>query len=253
MRFGIRASARNFQGLVWLDYGEIDRAITALEESIRLTTQGNPIYNIWYGAILCQAYGALGAIDLGMQVYRAHRVANKDVPNAPSQTGTLISYALFEIASGQLDRAAATLADCVPNAPPWEAMLLFAKIRLALAQANYTEGITLADSALEFMRQYKLGQYLSEVLYLKGMCLLLQGNLQVSRITLEQARTAAKDLGSRRLLWQIIANLAELEPDRAQADSLKAEALEIVDYIANHITRPNLRESFLGFVALGGM
>jgi hypothetical protein len=144
-----RASARNFQGVIWLDYGEIDRALAALEESVNLAAQGNLVYEIWYRAILCQAYAELGAADLGMDLYRAHRVSNADVPRTPARTGTLISYALFELASNQLDTAAATLADCLPDAPPWECSLLLAKCRLALARADYTAGIAFADSALE--------------------------------------------------------------------------------------------------------
>ncbi len=244
-----QASARNFQGLVWLDYGEIDLAMAALEESIRLTTQGNPIYNIWYGATLCQAYARLGATDISMDVYKAHRVANKDVPIAPSRTATLISYALFEIESNQLDAAAVTLADCIPNALPWESMFRLAKSRLALARGDYTTGIAIANSAIELTHQNKLDQYLPEALFLKGKCLLLQGSLGEAKIILEQACSEAKKLGSRLLLWQIIASLAELESDQALAPGLKTEAREIVDYIANHITRPDLRESFLRYAA----
>ena len=111
-----QASARNFQGLIWLDHGEIDQGLEALEDSIRLAAQGHPVYEIWYGAMLCRVYGELGAAEIGLDWYRAHRVANRDVPQTPSRTGTLISYALFELASGQLDTAATTLADCIPDA-----------------------------------------------------------------------------------------------------------------------------------------
>ncbi len=79
-----QASARNFQGVIWLDYGEIDRALAALEESVQLAAQGNLVYEIWYRAILCQAYAELGATDTVMDMYRTHRVANNDVPRTPA-------------------------------------------------------------------------------------------------------------------------------------------------------------------------
>ena len=248
-----RASARNFQGVIWLDYGEIDRALAALEESVNLAAQGNLVYEIWYRAILCQAYAELGATDMGMDLYRAYRVSNDDVPHTPARTGTLISYALFELASNQLDTAAATLAECLPNEPPWECLLLLAKCRLALARSDVSAGIALAESALELAQGCKLGHYLPEALFLKGEILFLQGDLQAAKLTLEQARTAAGNLGSRRLLWQIIATLAELESDKELSLGLIAEAREIVGYIANHITREELRESFLRLAALGGV
>jgi tetratricopeptide (TPR) repeat protein len=248
-----RASACNFQGVIWLDYGEIDRALAALEESVHLAAQGNLVYEIWYRAILCQAYAELGATDTGMDLYRAYRVSNDDVPHTPARTGTLISYALFELASNQLDTAAATLAECLPNAPPWECLLLLAKCRLALAQSDVSAGIALTESALELAQGCKLGRYIPEALFLKGELLFLQGDLQAAKLTLEQARTAAGNLGSRRLLWQIIATLAELESDKELSLGLIAEAREIVGYIANHITPDDLRESFLRLAALGGV
>ena len=245
-----QASARNFQGVIWLDYGEVDKALAALEESVHLASQGNRVYEIWYRAILSQAYGELGATDTGMNAYRAYRVANGDVPRTPARTATLISYALFEIASDQLDTGAATLAECLPDAPPWECLLLLAKCKLALARADYTAGITLADSALELSQECKLERYLPEALLLKGKLLFLQNDFPGAKIALEKARTEAEKLGSRRLLWQIIANLAELESDEERSMALKAKAREIVHYIADHITPEDLRASFLGSAAV---
>ncbi len=248
-----QASARNFQGLVWFDYGEIDQALAALEESIRLSAHKNPIYEIWYRAILCWMYGELGAADIGMPLYQAYRVANQAVPHAPTRMGTLISYALFELASDQLETAATTLADCTPDAPAWESMFRLARCRLALARADITGALALADSAIEFIHQNKLAQYLPEALFLKGKCILKHGDRQEAKVTLEQARIDANNLGSRRLLWQIIATLAELESDKAQSLSLKAEARQTVQYIADHITPRDLRESFLRCAALSGI
>ena len=240
-----QASARSFQGLVWLDYGEIDHALAALEESIRLAAQGNPIYEIWYRAMLCQAYGELGALDIGMVEYRAHRVANRDLPHTPSRTSTLVAYSLFEMASNQLDTAAASLAECLPDAPPWECSLRLAKCRLALARSDLSSANTLADSAIQLAQECKLGRYLPEALFLKGKLLYLTGDAQGARVSLEQSRTVANELGSRRLLWQIIDILAQIEPDKDRSLELKADAQTIVQYIADHITPKELRESFL--------
>jgi hypothetical protein len=57
----------------------------------------------------------------------------------------------------------------------------------------------------------------------------------------------------RRSLWQIIATQAELESDKAQSLSLKAEARQTVQYIADHIAPADLRESFLRCAALSGI
>ncbi len=245
-----QATVRNFQGLVWFDYGKIDEALAALQESIALAAQLNPIYDFWYRTMLCRIYGELGALDYGMQVYQSFRLSDKDIPDAPMRTATLASCALFEINTNQLDKAAATLANCKPDAPPWDTGRLLAECRLAIAIGDFTKGIAKADSAIELASRFKLGQHLPEALFLKGKCLYLEGDLPGSKNALEQSLSEAKILGSRRLQWQIIAMLAELEPDKDLAAGLNIEARQIVDYIANHITDQHLRETFLHFTGL---
>ena len=240
-----QASARNFQGQIWFDHGEIDKSLLALEESVQIAEQGHLFYEVYYRALLCQEYGDLGATDAGMELYRAHRIANKDIPVTPIRTATLVTYALFEIATNQLDTAAASLGDCVANAPPWESMLRLAKCRLALAQADFAAGIALADSNVEFTRDHQLGRYLPEALFLKGKAHFLQGDAAEAKSAMAEARSEAENHQSKRLLWQIIAIQAELETDQTLATGLKAEARSIVDGIANSITQKDVREAFL--------
>ncbi|MRS03007.1 hypothetical protein EG832_07260 [bacterium] len=246
-----QASALHFQGMIRLDYGEIDQALAMLGESVELAAQGNRVYKIWYQATLCQAYAEIGATEIVMPVYQSQRIANDEVPHTPARTATLISYALFEIASNQLNTAENTLNACLPDAPPWQCSLLLTKCRLALARSDYSSGITLAESALNIAQECKLGRFLPEALFLYGKLLALQGDLQEAKNALEQARVAANNLGSRRLLWQIINSLAEVESDKEKSHDLKAEARKIVEFIASHITPENLKLSFQRMTALG--
>jgi hypothetical protein len=152
---------------------------------------------------------------------------------------------LFEIASNQLETAATTLADCRPDAPPWEATVLLARCKLALARSDISTASALAGSVVELTRQFRLGQYLPEALLLEGRCHLLQGNQQEAKSAFEQACSAAETLGSRRLLWQIFSAMANLEPDNEQSTTLRARSREIIQAIANTITTPELKEAFL--------
>jgi predicted ATPase len=240
-----QALARNFQGLVRIDYGEIDQGLATLEESVRLAAQGNRVYELWYSAVLLQVYGDLGAADLVMDRYRTLRVANRDVPHTPARSGTLIAYAMYELTSGQLEAATNTLNDCSPDAIPWETLVRMAKCRLALARADFTEAVALADAAVDLARQNKLGHHLAEALFLKGKTHFNLGDRLQAKNTLEQALSEAEKLGSRYLLWQIIAILADIETDKDLSIKLRAEARQIVDDIANHITRQDLRQAFL--------
>ena len=235
-----------FEGQAWFEYGEIDRALASIEAGIQLAAQGKLIiFENWGHALICWIYGELGAAEVGMQLYQAHRMASKDISSTSLRTATLVSYALFELANGQLDTAAGTLSDCLPDALSWEGMLRLAKCKLALAQKNFTEGLGIADSAVELARRNGLGHYLSEALLLKGRSHYLLGDLTQASSALEQARTAAKTVGSRRFLWQILALLAEIENDQDKAAALRAEARENVDTIASHISGEALRDSFL--------
>ncbi len=131
-----QASARNFQGQVWFNRGEIDKALAAMEESIQLAAKGHLIYEAWYRAMLCRVYGELGAAESCIDMYKFNRLADKDIPQTSLRTGMLVAYALFEIASNQLETAATTLADCRPDAPPWEVTVLLARCKLALARSD---------------------------------------------------------------------------------------------------------------------
>lgn len=248
-----QSAARTLEGQIWLDRGEIDKGLAALEEGIQLVTQGHPDYVTWYRAILYGAYGDLGAADVCIDSFRAQRVPNSEIPDTILRTGTLVGYALYEIASNQLETAAATLDACNTDAPPWEAILLLAKCRLALAQADLHAGQTFAESAVALTQNYKIAQFLPEALFLKGKSSSMQGDPAMARMALEQARTEAEKLGSRRLLWRILAALAEIESDKKKSTALTAEARRIVEYIANHITRDDLRKAFVRLTELGGV
>ena len=98
------------QGQIWFEYGEIDKALDELDASVHVAVEANaPIHIKWYGANLCWAYIQIGAIQKGMDLYRTTRIPNQELPMLAAWTPTAVSYALCEIATGQLDLAASTL------------------------------------------------------------------------------------------------------------------------------------------------
>ena len=94
-------------------------------------------------------------------------------------------------------------------------------------------------------QQFKVGQYISEPLFLKGKAHWLNGELDLAKSAFEQARLAAEAIGSRRLLWQILAALAGVESDNGKTAALKAQAREIIQFIADHIHEDAMRSQFL--------
>ncbi len=86
-----------------------------------------------------------------------------------------------------------------------------------------------------------------EALYTRAHVELAQGSIDDAHRSLLRAREIAESLNARRTLWQIYAALAQIEQQRGDADaarSLRAQAREVIEYIAEH-TPPDVRASFL--------
>jgi hypothetical protein len=156
-----------------------------------------------------------------------------------------VSYALCEIATGQLDLAAATLGARHFSNTIFDYALKLAQCRLALARKDATQAIAIIDPVVKDSQQFKVGEYISEALFLNGKAHLLNGEQDLAKSSFEQARLAADANGSRRLLWQILAALAEVESDNGKTAALKAQARQIIQFIAGHIHDDAMRSQFL--------
>ena len=74
------------------------------------------------------------------------------------------------------------------------------------------------------------------------------GQVEAARSALLEARAAAEEKGERTMLWQILATLSDLERKsghEAEAEKLRDQAREIIDYIADHAGTDELRSAFL--------
>ena len=236
----------HLQGQIWFEYGEIDRALDALDASVCLAVAANaPIHTKWYGAALCWAYVQIGAIQKGMDLYRATRVPNQEIPAATAWTPTAVFYALCEIATGQLDLAASTLGARRLSNTIMDYALKLAQCRLALARKDHAQAIAIIDPVVKDSQQFKVGQYLPEALFLKGNAHFMNDEHDLAKAALEQARLEAETIGSRRLLWQILFAMAGIEPDHEKSAALKTQARENIQFIADHIKSDELRSLFL--------
>ncbi len=234
------------QGQIWFEYGEIDKAFEELELSVRLAVEANtPIHTKWYGANLCWAYIQIGAIQKGMDLYRTTRVPNQELPAPAAWTPAAVGYALCEIATGQLDVAASTLGSRRFTNTISDYALKLAQCRLALARKGPAQAIATIDPAVKDGQQFKVGQYLPEALFLKGRAHLMNGEQDLAKSAFEQARLAAEAIGSRWLMWQILAALAGVESDNGKSAALKSQAREIIKFIAGHINGDEMRSKFL--------
>ncbi len=237
---------RHVRGQIWLDYGEADRGLDELEASVRLAEQANtPVYATWYRANLSTAYISVGEVQKGMDLYHATRLRIEEVPVSPGRTATLVGYALCEITAGQLEAAAVTLAACVATNSVWDYSLTLARCRLALARKDAAHALEIAEATAKSSRQLGLGQCLPEALLLAGQAHRMNAEDEPAKNAFQEARIAAENIGSRRLLWQILSALAQAEPEAEKSTVWREQACESIRFISDHMTRDGLRGRFL--------
>jgi hypothetical protein len=105
--------------------------------------------------------------------------------------------------------------------------------------------LTIAEKLISKLGQSEMKSSLPEFLYLQGCILQATGQRDAAGQCLQETRTAAAALGSKRILWQVLFSLSQLEDDPIEIQDLRQQAQEIVEYIANHTDAPELRASFL--------
>lgn len=240
---------------VYLERGEPDKAIEALEASIRV---GEPAgflpALVSVPAQLGWVYGSLGAVARGLELVHAAEVKTKELGSTPWEPALQIVAARLHLLNADLPAAEAALKD-VPVDLSLESVaqdaslapVLITQGEVALARGEYELVLAITDELIE-VRTSGVRSYVPDVLYLRGQALLAQGRAEEALGTLEEARAEAEALGSRRTLWPILFALSRLDAQRvnpAEAESLLYQAREIVTYIADHAGSTELRDLFL--------
>jgi tetratricopeptide (TPR) repeat protein len=126
--------------------------------------------------------------------------------------------------------------------------LPLAEAELKLAQQQPEHALSVLEQVVDHLAKTQGHAFMAEALCLRGEALLALGRLDEAHAALQAARAAAETLGARRVRSSILAALAELETKRGEpqaARDLTKEALADITWIAEHISAPELRESFL--------
>jgi ATP/maltotriose-dependent transcriptional regulator MalT len=220
-----------------------------MEEAIHLgELSGFAVPQVVTRADLAAVYTDLGAFERALEtVHLALNVVEARMPS--SLTYVLATLAQIHLQRGNLAEAeavvqqsqAASTSDTIP------AFLLPAILtdgELLLQQGNSEKAAGVIDDLLATLYDSRMNVYLPQALYLHGQALLALGQADAGHARLQEARAQAETIGSRRLLWQILATLAEIELYPREAKRLRQQAGEIVQYIAAHAPA-DLRDSFL--------
>lgn len=244
---------RMFVAYVYLERGELTTGIETMQECIRLGDEsGFILAQIATRADLGWCYGTLGDVARGLELANAARArAEQRVPTF--RAWTYASLARLHVLEGDLDQAeqmvhegyAALPEDWAQHAP---IEMPLAEAELALARNDPARAAEAMDRLLERLRAFHIRTFLADALLIRGIALARMGRLDSAAQVLSDARGEAESIGSRRVLWQILAACSEVETrrgDLSAAQALRAQAREIVQYMADHISDEQLRASFL--------
>jgi tetratricopeptide (TPR) repeat protein len=246
------AHSRWLLGHVYFEYGEPDRAIGALEETIRLGVEGSFV-PMTTRSDLGWIYGDLGAIERGLEQIQLS-LAQVEEMLPEWQSYPLVMRARVHLAGGDLAAAEDALRDSsanlnLENPTNFTALWwILAKSELLLAKQDYQQAVTLTEESVDQLRRFGIRAFIPDGLCIKGEALLALGHLDAAHQVLTEARAEAEALGSRRNLWPILFALSQVETRRgniSEAQQLDQEVRDIIEYIADHAGSPDLRTSFL--------
>jgi tetratricopeptide (TPR) repeat protein len=247
-----QASSRFMIGLVYIDRGQFAEAVQLIEE---LMTLGVLWVSIGTRSDLSWAYGLMGAVDKGLQLVQQAQTLGE------TQFPIMIPWALavhvrLRLRQGQRAEAEKLALRLEPYravkqrsgfiTPMW----LHAGIaqgELALAQRDYTRALIIFTELCADMQQQGVRLFYPDALYLQAQALRALQRTDEAHTVLTEARAIAEAIGSRRMVWQILAALSELALQRgnhAEAQALRQQAREQLAYLADHCP-PALRASFL--------
>jgi len=237
-------------GYAFWELGQPEQAIAMMEDSLHLSEVSGFIFPQAITRVdLALLYGELGAIERGMETVRmALVVTETKVPFVHGLAMAALTH--LHLLNGNLTEAEAVLdqskeALTMEGYPAFSMSIHVTDGELALRQGDYERAVTMTDAVLAELHQFGMRSYIPTVLYIQAQALLGQGQNEAALKRLREAHAEAEAIGSRRMLWQILFALSKLETDPTEAETLRQQAREIVEYITDHIDQDDLRRSFL--------
>lgn len=238
--------------LVLREQGELGGAMALLQPDVQQFRVGSP-GNMMHITVYAWLLASCGAFERAAQAEQQVRARLEGSRLAMFRAWTLVWLARLNLVRGDLAAAAADLHAAALDPAQFETFVVLqadntlAHVEYALASGQPNRACELADYALAKYRRTGYYALLPELLYLQATALIALRQQGKAQQTLTEARTLAEPRNMRRLLWQILASLAEMEAERGnyeQAHQLRAQARELTEFIATQLPE-EFRESFL--------
>jgi DNA-binding SARP family transcriptional activator len=246
--------AQHILGTVYFDQGRFGRAIAACEEAVELGRQAGFMVPLFTnGSLLAWIYGILGCPQRGFPWVEQALEKAPETQMRDQRVAPLAAGAFLHLCQGRLDEAE----EWIEKAYEYMALQSLSVAafftfaidgRLRLAREEYERAIEVADDYFEYLQQRRLRPFRSDALYVKGRACLALGRHDEAQAALARAREEAQALNARRVLWEVLAALAELADRRGEtetAHALRRYAREILQTIVDDVDDPQLRQHFL--------
>jgi tetratricopeptide (TPR) repeat protein len=232
--------------MTYAEQGELGRAVIGLEIVID-ATKGIQVQSWPYLVLI---YAELGAASEAIGRYEAiFERARSSGPFFRDIYAAQLTRLLLEL--GDLEKAQAIFEESALAAEPSDLSSInlwsfLAHAELLYAQEEYKEAVKLLDGSIARMEEVKLAWFKGDMLLLQARALLVLEPPQTDRAmtALAKAMEFTVDNGIKRVSWKVKLLLSELV-DEDEAQVLRNQARETIDWIADGIEDPDLRLSFL--------
>ena len=238
---------------LYLDTGDYAKFFALLDEIIPLVIREGRLPMMAFELYPVAVYSHLGAIDQVQQMIAP--LLQFFETGAPIYPSWFLAHAVHaHIQRGQFETAKELLKkmgvdfDAKSYLIPFAPLLPQIRAELALATGALEEALAEVDDFLDGIRQTEVLRYRPEKLLLKGRILRKANRPEEAYVVLNEAYALATEQNARPHLWRICFHLAEIETERGnltRAQLLKGQARTVIDYIADHAGRDDLRASFL--------
>lgn len=242
-----------YVGLVYYDRGEPSKAIEIMQDSIQLSDQAGFLGpRITTRTDLVRVLTDLGAFE---KAYAELEMALQETSEFSSFWRAYVIFGLVYFASRteEMERAKPFLQELkekfnnLPSQGVIDLLAISSLILESLADEDYETALNFTGKAIDDFGEH-LPVIAADLLLLHSRALMGLGRVEEALAALHRARSMCESFGIRRLLWEILADLADLELSMGNTESaatLSTQAAEIVGYIRDHIDDPGMRNSYL--------
>ena len=236
-------------GPILVERGKIDESVEALGNTLRLSKEANFAAGIVATQMIQSwLYAMLGDQERA----RLYEPLIRDFVKQYESFKPLyyVNRAQNEFYAGDFEKALKTF-DQLGSAYTTISELIFhpyiytLHVELHLANDNIEIALEMVEGYINLLHHQQVKILVPDMLNQKARALIRLGRPERAYDALLEAKALAEKQESRRILWAVLADLAELEQDADSRTQLYQEAGEVVAYISAHISDEVLKERFL--------